>query len=527
MSAEHHVVVAGAGHNSLVTAAYLSLAGFRCLVLEARDGIGGDTNTEELTLPGFRHDSCSTAHNLIQASPMLRDDELRLGGYGLEYLQPDPVVHVPFPGGAWITQWRDADRTAEELARYSRRDADAYRRLLAEYEAVAPVFGRYRNTPIGWGPSLPELLAEHPDGRRWLRIQAMSAWEVIEDAFEDPHVRAFLLWMAFMTVQPPERPGTGPLASSLLFGRQRHSWTLPRGGSGSLPAALGRLIEAHGGTILTGRSVVGLVLEGGRCVGVETADGERHRAARAVLSTIHVKHLIDMAPDEAWDEDFRFGVRTWRAGTSMFVTHYATSEPPRFPIDGGTLESSAAGTPVSVERMLRVGSDFLRGVVATDDPVLLVLCQTVADPSRAPEGKHTLKIVGFQPYELPEGPERWDEIQDEVSAANLEHLRRYAPNLTDDVILARVVKSPLGLERFNAHNWHGSCHGGDQGPAQTGALRPAPGWAAHRTPIEGLYQTGATTHPGGSVSAGPGRNAAMVMLKDLGTSLEEVLGRAG
>ena len=113
-----------------------------------------------------------------------------------------------------------------------------------------------------------------------------------------------------------------------------------------------------------------------------------------------------------------------------------------------------------------------------------------------------------------------------MSEANLAQLRRYAPNLTDDTILARVIESPLGLERFNEHNWHGSCHGGDASPAQSGALRPAPGWAGHRTPIEGLYQTGATTHPGGSVSAGPGRNAAMVMLRDLGTSLEEVVQRA-
>jgi phytoene dehydrogenase-like protein len=526
MKAEHDIVVAGAGHNSLVAAAYLSRAGLRCLVLEARETIGGDASTEELTLPGFLHDTCATAHTLLQSSPTIRDDELHLGDYGLEYVHPDPVVHVPFPDGSSITQWHDADRTAQELARFSRRDADAYLRMLADYDRVAPVFGRYRYTPIGWGPSLPELLAEHPDGRRWLRLQAMSAWEVIEDTFEDSHVRAFALWMAFMTVQPPERPGTGALAYSLLFGRQRHSWTLPRGGSGALPAALGRLIEKQGGTILTGRRVTRLVLDGGRCIGVETAEGERHLARRAVLSTIHVKHLVDMAPADAWDRDFRFGVETWRAGTSMFVTHYATTEPPRFAVDGGTLESSAAGTPDSVQRMLRVGSDFHAGVVGADDPVLLVLCQTVADPSRAPEGKHTLKVVGFQPYELPEGPERWDDMKDDVSAANLEHLRRYAPNLTDDVLLARVVESPLDLERFNAHNWHGSCHGGDQGSAQSGALRPAPGWATHLTPIEGLYQTGATTHPGGSVSAGPGRNAAMVMLKDFGTSLEEVLARA-
>ncbi|HEX9311891.1 MAG TPA: NAD(P)/FAD-dependent oxidoreductase [Actinomycetota bacterium] len=523
MNQEWDVVVAGAGHNSLVAAAYLARAGFRCLVLEARERVGGDTSSEELTLPGFLHDSCSTAHNLIQASPTLRDRELPLDEYGLEYLHPDPVVHIPFPDGGWLTQWRDAERTRDEFARFSKRDADAFMRFLEEYQSVAPLFGRYRYTPVGAGPSLPELLGGHRDDGRWLRRQGMSAWDVIADAFEDEHTRAFMLWMAFMTVQPVDRPGTGPLAYSLLFGRQRHSWTLPRGGSGALPMALARYIEGHGGTVLTGRRVAGLVLEDGRCSGVETEGGERYLASRAVLSTIHVKHLVEMAPAEAWDDDFRFGVDTWRAGTSMFVTHYATTEPPRFPVDGGVIESVASGTPGSVDRMLRVGSDFARGLVATDDPVLLVLSATVADPGRAPEGRHTLKIVGFQPYELPEGPERWDEIEEEVSAANLAHLRRYAPNLTDDVILARDVESPLGLERFNAHNWHGSCHGGDMGPAQSGALRPAPGWAGHRTPIPGLYQTGATTHPGGSVSAAPGRNAAMVMLQDLGTSLEEVL----
>ena len=388
---------------------------------------------------------------------------------------------------------------------------------------MAPLFGRYRYTPIGAGPSLQDLLGGHADGLKWLRRQAMSAWDVIADAFEDEHTRTFMLWMAFMTVQPVERPGTGALAYSLLFGRQRHSWTLPRGGSVALPMALARFIEAHGGTVLTGKRVAGLVLEAGRCAGVETDDGERYLASRAVLSTIHVKHLAEMAPAEAWDDDFRYGIDTWRSGTSLFVAHYATTEPPRFPVHGGVIETVASGTPGSVDRMLRVGSDFARGLVATDEPVLLVLSPTVEDPTRAPAGRHTLKIVGFQPYELPDGSERWDEIKEEVSEANLAHLRRYAPNLTDDVILGRDVESPLDLERFNAHNWHGSCHGGDMGPAQSGALRPAPGWAGHRTPIPGLYQTGATTHPGGSVSAAPGRNAAVVMLQDFGTSLEEVL----
>jgi len=280
VSETYDVIVAGAGHNSLVAAAYLAKAGLRCLVLEARPVIGGDTATEELTLPGFQHDTCSTAHNLIQVSPTLRDNELHLDEYGLEYIYPDPVVHIPFPDGTWLTQWRDLDRTGEEFAKFSRADADVYRRMIAEYDEVKGVFGQYRYTPIGLGPSLEDLLAQHPQGSRWLRRQAMSAWDIIRANFQDWHTRAFMLWMSFMTVQPIDRPGTGWLAYSITYGRQRHSWTMPRGGSHALPRALERLILDHGGTILTERPVVRLLVEQGRCTGVETAGGERFQARR-------------------------------------------------------------------------------------------------------------------------------------------------------------------------------------------------------------------------------------------------------
>src|SRR5919201_710435 len=470
MSENADIVVAGAGHNSLVAAAYAAKAGFEVLVVEARSVVGGNTATEELTLPGFLHDSCSTAHNLIQASPALR--ELGLEQYGLEYLYPDPVVHIVFGDVAWLTQWRDLDRTCEEFARFSRRDADAYRRLIEEYAAARAAFGAYRNNPAGKAPRPEEAL----DGR-WRRRIARSAWDVVRAEFEDWHARAFMLWMSVMTVQPADRPGTGSLAYSPAYGRQQHSWTLPRGGSAALPLALARLIEERGGMVITGKRVIGLVLEDGRCVGVETEDGERYTARRAVVSTIHPKHLVEIAP-------------------------------------------VASGIAPSVDRLLRIGPDAERGLLADDDPVLLVVCASVADPSRAPEGRHVLKVIGFQPYELAHGgAAHWDEVKDVAAERNLAQLRRFAPNLTDETILARVVKSPLDLERMNAHNWHGTCHGGDLGPAQSGALRFAP-----RTPIAGLFQTGATTHPGGSVSAAPGRNTAMVVLEELGTSLEEVAG---
>lgn len=525
MSETFDIVVAGGGHNSLVCAAYLARAGLRVAVLEARPVIGGNTVTEELTVPGFLHDPCASAHVLLQSSPTLRNNELDLGRYGLEYRFPDPVLTMPFEDGTSLTMWRDLERTVEEIARFSRRDAEAYRRLIAEYDAVKGVFTRYRYTPIGYGPSLDESLRQAPEGNLWLRRYRQSALEVIEDYFEDDHVRTFFLWLAFMTLQPVDRPFTGRLAYALANGRQYHSWTTPVGGSGALPRALAALIEDHGGVVLTGRRVSELLLRDGRCVGVRTADGEPFLAEKAVVSTIHIKHLVEMAPREAWGEDFLRGVDTWRAGFTMFVAHYALREAPRFPIDGGHQPCVAAGLAASPDNMLRLLADFRRGRVHQDPPVLLVICSSVADETRAPEGGHTLKVVSFFPYDLAEGgPARWDAIKEEVAQRNLEYLRRFVPNLTDEVILGKYVESPVDLERRNAHNWRGTCHGGDMSPAQSGALRPVPGWAAHRMPIPGLYQTGATTHPGGSVSAGPGRNAAWVLLEDLGMSLEQVVG---
>jgi phytoene dehydrogenase-like protein len=523
MAERYDVVVAGAGHNSLVAAAYLAKAGFSCLVLEANQDIGGDTSSAQLTLPGFAHDSCSTAHNLIQASPILAGNELGLADYGLEYLHPDPVVHVPFPDGTSLTMWRDAKATCAEFAKFTPRDAAAYEQMMTRYGQIAAEVDACHYAPAGTAGSLATVLGRQGGASRWLRDQAMSAWDVIRLSFEDPHCRAFMLWMSFMTMQPPDRPGTGLLAYSLAYGRQQHSWTLPRGGSAALPNALRQVIEARGGVIVTGARVSRLILWSGRCAGVETETGERYMASRAVLSTIHIKHLVEMAPADAWGDDFRYGVRSWQAGISMFVAHYAAAAPPRCRGQAGEVECVAAGTPESAERMLRLGTDFRAGTVALDDPVLLALCPTVADPSRAPAGRHTVKVIGFQPYELPDGPEQWDVLGPGVAAANLAQLRRYAPGFTDEVILASAVKSPLDLERMNPHNWHGSCHGGDAGPAQSGALRPVPGWAAHRMPIPGLYQTGATTYPGGSVSGAPGRNAAAVLLSDLGTSLAEVV----
>src|SRR5207245_4267591 len=274
---------------------------------------------------------------------------------------------------------------------------------------------------------------------------------------------------------------------------------IPKGGSGSLPLALGRIIEDHGGHILTNKPVSRFILEHGRCVGIETESGEQFRARHAVLSTIHVKHLVNMAPAEAWGDNFLYGVETYKAGRSMFVAHYATTEPPEFIVDRGILSVVGAGITQTPERQLNIENDFHYGIITKEQPVMLVLTPSVEDPSRTPEGKHMVKVISTYPYSLREGPEKWDEIKEEIAASNFEALRRYTPNLTNDKILATEIRSPLDLERYNSHNWHGSCHGGDLGPSQSETLRPVTGYAQPRMHIQGLYQTGDTTHTGGSV----------------------------
>jgi phytoene dehydrogenase-like protein len=516
------IVVAGAGHNSLVTAAYLAKAGYRVVVLEYRPEVGGGVKTEEITLPGFKHDTCSTAHGGIQANPVMRNDELHLiRDYGIEYIQADPIYHMPFPDGSYITQWRDLDRTCEEFAKFSKKDAAAYRRMHDENEAIRSVFDGNGLTPPGFGgKSVAERLAEHPQGKMWQRRMAMSQWEVLRDNFEDDHCRAFMMGTP-PSMSPPQYPMSGRSAYSAI----RTSRPIPKGGSGILTQALAKFIKAHNGVVLTNKAVTRLIIENGKCSGVECADGSSYRAEKAVLSTIHVKQLVDMAPKDLWGHDFLDGVDTWEGEISEIVAHYASKEPPKYPVKGGTLAVCESAILVSPARLLRYAYDYPTAVVGLDDPPLTIFSSTVADPSRAPAGMHTIKVIGLQPYDLKEGPNHWDAIKDEVAESNLKYLRRFAPNLTDDKILGKFVVSPLDIERRNPHMWHGSVHSGSGEPSQSGNMRPMPGWAQYRMPIPGLYQTGACTYPGGSVTGAPGRNAAMVMLKDFGTSIEEVVNK--
>lgn len=518
-------VVAGAGHNSLVTACYLAAAGQSCTILDARPIPGGGAATEEVFGPGYAIDTCSTGHTLIQQNPLIRLDELGLvKAQGLSYIDPDPVAHVAFPDGEQVTMHLDPERTIAEFARLSSEDAESYRRLLAEWEELRPLLGRAREAPIGYGPSLKQLLEEHPRGGIWARRMAMSAKDVILREFSSKHMRAFMGWMAFQTAVPIDQAGTGLLAYQIVAPRQARSWSIPRGGSGRLIEALTGYLKERGAEFHMETRVSELLLEGGRCVGVRTRDGRTFRARKGVVSTIHVKHLVDMAPAEAWGGVFRFGVETYNVGVPFFAAYLATSAPPVFETPRGPRTAVSAGYAGWLEDLVRSGRDIYDGRLSDEVDWLLVATPSLVDPGRAPEGHHTVKFLTHTVYDLPgTGPSGWAEHKEAFTDRLIETIRRFCPAFTDDVILARLSKSPVDIEAANPHMINGAPHGGDRSATYSGDQRPVPGWAAHRTPIPGLWQTGGTTHPGGSITGIPGRNAARVILKDTGVSPSGVM----
>jgi phytoene dehydrogenase-like protein len=512
------VVVAGAGHNSLLCAAYLAKAGYKLVVLEGQAIIGGGVKTAEVCHPGFKDDLFSTAHVGFSQNPVMRNDELQLRDYGYgEYIESDPVMHIPFIDGASITIWRDLDRTCETIARISRKDANTYRKMVAEYKAYTAATREAPEAKAGNAPRIPMV-------GLWKRRYAMSGYQLTSDLFESDYMRRASLMCGHLGSVPPSDSDTGGQAYSLvnfhLTGR-----VIPKGGSGTLTVALGRYIEAHGGVVLTNKRVTELIIEGNRCAGVRCADGDTFRAEKAVVSTVHVKHLVDMAPSALWGEEFLQGVELFQPEHAMISFHYATTEAPQYPLpNGATISTGEAVICPRLEKYLLLNYENSTGELDLDDPPgLQIVSPSVVDPTRAPAGCHTVKIETNLPYNLKQGPEHWDAIKDQVADSLLNHFRKFAPNLTPDKIIGKFIQSPLDIERMNAGMWRGSAHAGASNSAQNGPMRPVPGWSEYRMPIPGLFQTGACTPPGGSVTGVPGRNAAAVILKEFGTSLEEVV----
>lgn len=499
-------VVAGAGHNSLITAAYLVKAGFDVLVLEGRPTIGGGCKSGSVCLPDFKDDWCSSVHGLLMSNPIIRDNELNLFDYGLEYLQPDPMMHIPFPDDTSLTMWRDKEQTYEEYARFSKKDADAFFKLIDEVKELRRIKAKGQETPA-----------------IWKRRYAMSAYDLVGEMFEDDHIRSFHLAVGKFTSEPGGDPFTGRTAFTAIF-HQLGGRPMPRGGSGMLTVALGRVIEEHGGVILTSMPVADLLIESGKCAGVVCDDGTEFRARKGVVSTIHIKHLVKMAPHKLWGDEFLANLELFQPEEGLFAYHLATSAPVEYPLRGGGSIAPSESTILPYpERVLRSSYDDARGIVNLEDMWLQIISPSIVDSTRTPDGYHTVKILGNAPYRPASDTGSWNEIRERVADGVLAYLRSYAPTFTKDKILAEVFMSPVDIERMNPAFWKGSIHAGEYGPAQMDETRPVPGWSDYRMPIPGLYQTGSCTRPGGSISGRPGRNAAEVVLADAGVKLGDVV----
>ena len=502
------VVVVGAGHNSLVCAAYLAKAGLQVLVLEASPTVGGNTRTEELTLPGFAHDSCSSAHVLIQSNPLIRDDELGLiADYGLRYLTTDPAVVLPQSDGDVLVVRPDLDATCDELARWSEVDAASFRTMIESWRGgLAAAHGR-------WSSNLPQPR----DGitGQYLQLRQRSAWDVVHETFEHPVVRSFALWMAMATIQDPRRPGTGFLPSSLSAGRVDFGWATPVGGSQALPDALARLIDDHGGRVVCAAPVAGIEVDGSGARAAVMADGRRVAVGRALVAGGHLAQLAGLVTGAEPSADLVAARDAWRPGLSVLAVHAALRSNLAFGAAGIGSAAAGYGTTAGVARHI---DRHDAGGLETDDPWLLVVNQTVVDPDRAPSGA-TFKILTLAPYELADG-RSWAEAKDAYGERLVRLVASRCSGLEAADILSMRTESPVDVADHNPHNLGGSCHGGEfrlDG-------RVVPGWMRHDTDTPKLFVTGATTHPGGSVSGRPGRNAARVVMRSVGLDPSDVMG---
>jgi phytoene dehydrogenase-like protein len=492
-------VIAGAGHNGLVCAAYLAKAGYRVLVLEGDSVIGGGCKTTEPLLPGFKEDLCSSAHSVILTNPLIRDHELDLAQYGYELLYPEVVLHYPFLDGASFTVFRnDVERTAATIAQVSKKDAQTFRRMAAARASLSSM--------------APETAATTRDGIYLRRLGEMTGFNAAQAVWESPQMRAAALSGGRFFGPLGSDYGTGKQAFSMLDHLKGRP--IPKGGSGMLSVALGRFIDAHDGVILTRKPIVQLIIESGACKGVECADGTQYRASKGVVSSIHVKHLIDMAPRELFGDTVLDGVNLMQPELAMFQFHFAFTQEPEYALaSGGTIASCEASLMEDPASIFTLTPDDARGELNIADYPLQVCHPSVFDKTRVPAGQGLLKIEGCMPYSLKGGPQHWDAIKDQVADAVLTRYMRYTTNLTQDKVLARFLLSPLDIERMNPSMWRGSAHhfdnrGGNFAPCRMG--------------IPGLYQTGACTAPGGSISGLPGRNTAQVVLQDQGRDIKEL-----
>jgi beta-carotene ketolase (CrtO type) len=547
------VIVVGGGHNGLTCAGYLARAGLSVAVVERREIIGGCATTEELveSAPGFRFNGGATELLGFTDQPVYRD--LELARHGLEVIESDPLYVMPFPNGKHIFIHRSVEKTVESIASVSTKDADAYRRyhrlwggldeVLAESYTRPGILPGRRPRPKGATPrprrTLRRSLSEAPsqtartirslaaarkflksaDAAEMTRIALMPARRYIDEAFYSPEMRSLMAFFAMQTKTSLDEPGSA-LGMVELPWSHAGGVTRPRGGMSAVTESMARAVEHHGGTIIYQQHVEEILVRGRRAVGVRSSTGETIHARKAVVAAISPVRVFGrlISPDSL-DPDFRRRVQAIQVdNTGVIKVFYALSEAPVFSNSGddGTSRGfrTAAGMMCpSTEHADAMWASIRRRELPESIGWSWCTHTSTLDPTMAPPGEHTLGLHVWAPVELANGAE-WDEAAKETMATRLlDEYARSAPNVKD-AVLGWAARTPVDYETVT-DNPNGNMFHVDFVPHQMFGLRPLPELSDYRTPISGLYLTGAGMHPGPAVTGLPGHNTAHVILDDL------------
>jgi beta-carotene ketolase (CrtO type) len=535
---EYDVVIIGAGHNGLVCAAYLLKAGYSVLLLEKRSVPGGAATTEECLpqqAPGFKFNLCAIDHEFIHLGPVVQ--ELELEKYGLKYLECDPVVFCPHPDGKYFLAHKSLERTCAEIARYNQRDAEKYAEFTQYWQrvlgAMIPMFnappksildilGNYDITKI---KDLISVIGSPNKTLDFIRNMLTSAEDLLNEWFDEEFLKAPLARLASELGAPPSQK-TIAIGAIMMAMRHNPGMARPRGGTGALVQALVNLVTSKGGIILTDCQVKKVLIDEGRAVGVQLANGNEYRAKHGVISNIDAKRLflqlIDKSDVDAADPDLRERLerRIVNNNETILKIDLALEEVPRFERYAHKDEYLIGSVLIadSVAHVEQAHNKCTLGEIPDSDPSMYVVVPTVLDPSMAPPDKHTVWIEFFAPYQIAgaegtglNGTGWTEELKNKVADKVVDKLAEYAPNLKNSII-ARRVESPAELaERLGAYK--GNYYHIDMSLDQMVFFRPLPEIANYKTPIENLFLTGAGTHPGGSISGMPGRNCARIFLQ--------------
>ncbi len=526
---DYDAIIVGAGHNGLTCAAYLAKAGLRVLVLERREQVGGAVYTEEIW-SGYKVDTCSVFHIIIHKSPVVQ--ELELERFGLRYMDMDPFAFAPFPDGSSITFYKDLDRTCASIAKISERDAQAYRDFVTLWGRFNDaVFAVFNTAPTGGNVGRAALrrmsqmraaVVGSGLSSAGLAQQALAPYgQIVRQTFESEQLRAAVAWLAAQSGPPPSEVGSGDLAGVQSLYHDvgaKH----PMGGSGELAFALARCVAAHGGTVRVNAPVSRIVVRDRRVAGVECADGSYYTTP-LVASNAHVQTtLLKLVDSNDLPASFRQRVAGIRVGNGIGMTircamkalpSYSAAPSHLNPFGYAEHHNAMQLICPSVDYLQRAYDEAALGQPASH-PALVVMTPSGIDRTIVPEGKQLLYIwAQYHPYKLAEG-QQWADIREREADRLLATLGEYAPNVLDAVEDV-FIEDPQDLEQ-QVGLVSGNIMHVDMSLDQMFFFRPLPELAGYRTPIRGLYLTGASTHPGGGVSAMPGRNSAQVVLHDLG-----------